>query len=318
MKHLSDYKFDPNISVPDYSRPEYWAALPFKWNTSDSTPIPLQTGSVKDSGVDVFFLHPTTFGSKDETAWNANINDPEINARTDYSTILKQASVFNECRVFAPRYRQANLISYFTTDTESARKAFDISYEDLRKAFQYYLDHYNQGRPIIIASHSQGSTHSQRLLKEFFDNKPLTKKLVVAYVVGMQIPKNYFTALKPCQDSLQTGCFVGWRTYKRGYEPDFIKKENGNSFITNPLTWTQTEEYAPKALNQGGVLFKFNHVQPRVADAQIHDDILWTHKPHFPGSIFYLNRNYHIGDINLYYVNIRENVRARIRAFRKH
>jgi hypothetical protein len=317
MKHVSEYHFDTQITVPDYSRAEYWAAIPFKRNPSDSIPLPLQAGTLKDSGVDVFFLHPTTFASGDDTAWNANINDPVISARTDYTTILYQASAFNECRVFAPRYRQANIRSYFTADTANARKAFDLAYEDLRTAFQYYLDHYNQGRPIIIASHSQGSTHSQRLLKEFFENKPLSKKLVVAYIIGMQIPKNYFTSLNPCKDSSQTGCFAGWRTYKRGYEPDFIKKESGNSYISNPLTWTLTEEYAAQALNLGGVLLKFNRVQPQVADAQIHDDILWTRKPRFPGSIFYLTKNYHIGDINLFYVNIRENIRARVKAFRK-
>jgi hypothetical protein len=45
----------------------------------------------------------------------------------------------------------------------------------VKTAFLYYLQHYNNGRPIIIASHSQGATHGKRLLKEFFDGKELQK-----------------------------------------------------------------------------------------------------------------------------------------------
>jgi hypothetical protein len=316
-KYISAYVSDNKNNLPDYSKPEYWAAHPYKNDPADSVPAPLERNTIKDSVVDVFFLHPTTFGSKTDTNWNADINDAAINARTDYTTILYQASVFNECRVFAPRYRQANISAYFTKDTVESSKAFDLAYNDLKTAFQYYLDHYNNGRPIIIASHSQGSTHAIRLLKEFFDEGPLKSKLVVAYITGMAIPKNYFTTLAPCKDSTQTGCFVGWRTYKKGYEPEYIKKENGNAYVTNPLTWTTTDEYAPRSMNRGAVLTKFNKVSANVADAQIHDDVLWIHRPHFAGSIFYRKKNYHIGDINLFYVNIRDNVRTRINAFWK-
>ena len=246
-KHISEYSNTTGSknSVPDYSRPEYWAANPYKKNLSDSVPAPLRATTIRDSAVDIFFLHPTTYGSKSDTAWNADINDPVINAKTDYSTILYQASAFNECRVFAPRYRQAHIRVYYTTDTEKAISAFDLAYQDIKTAFQYYLDHYNHGHPIIIASHSQGSTHAIRLLKEFFEDKPLKSKLVVAYIVGMAIPKNSFVSLSPCKDSLQTGCFVGWRTFKKGYEPEFVKNEKGDSYVTNPLTWTIGDEYAP-------------------------------------------------------------------------
>lgn len=317
-KHVTKYDFIHGDKIPDYSKLEYWAAHPYKKDPSDSVPQPLQSATIKDSVVDVFFLHPTTYGSGSDTAWNADINDALTNARTDYTTILYQASVFNECRVFAPRYRQAHIRAYFSPDTAGNRRAFDLAYDDIKTAFQYYLDHFNNGRPIVIASHSQGTTHAKRLLKDFFENKPLKNRLVAAYLIGIGIEKEYFTDLQPCRDSSQTGCFVGWRTYKKGYEPGFVKKENGNSFVTNPLTWAITEEYAPKSLNKGGVLRKFNSVVPHVADAQVHENVLWIHKPHFPGSLFYRSKNYHIGDINLFYVNIRENLRTRVSAFWKH
>lgn len=114
---LTGYNFTSADGKPDYSNFNYWAAHPWKNDPSDSVPKPLRKNFVKDSMVDVFFLHPTTLTDKYDSSWNANINDAAINAKTDNSSILYQASVFNEqCRVFAPRYRQAHYRAFFTDE----------------------------------------------------------------------------------------------------------------------------------------------------------------------------------------------------------
>lgn len=314
-KYSDQYPQNKSLEMPDYSELYYWAAHPGKKDPSDSVPMALLKKFSRDTVADVFFLHPTTLTSYDDTSWNADINDPLINAKTDYVPILYQASVFNECRVYAPRYRQAHLRAYYSPDTIANKKAFDLAYEDIRTSFQYYLDHFNNGRPIIIASHSQGSTHAQHLLKDFFDGKPLQNKLVVAYVIGMYIPGNYFEDLKMCTDSLQTGCIAGWRTYKNGYEPDFVIKEKNSGWVTNPLTWNTTEIYAPYKLNKGGVITNFNKLRTGITNAQVHGGVLWIGRPHLPGSFLLNMKNFHVGDINLFYLNIRENVRQRTRAY---
>ena len=145
--------------APDYSNIIYWAAHPYAKDLSDSIPRPLMKEK-RDSMTDVFFVHPTTYlqHKKSPPSWNASINDATINAKTDYSTILYQASVFNaSCRVFAPRYRQAHIAAFFSEDSITTKKAFDTAYADIKNAFKYYLNNENKGRPIIIASHSQGT-----------------------------------------------------------------------------------------------------------------------------------------------------------------
>lgn len=317
--YKTGYNFKCPDSKPDYSSLEYWAAHPWKWDPSDSVPDPLRKNLIKDSSVDVFFIHPTTLTDFNDSSWNAKIDDSLLNSKTDYSTILYQASVFNaNCRVFAPRYRQAHLRIFYNTDKERDSAAFNLAYSDVKNSFEYYLHNFNKGRPIIIASHSQGTVHAGKILKEFFEGKPLKNKLVCAYIIGMPIPEKYFSELQPCNDSLGTGCFVGWRTLKRNYtDTVFVNKENFKSFVTNPLTWTLTDEYAPTILNTGGVLTNFNKLTKRVVDAQIHGNVLWTCKPKFFGNIFLRSKNYHIGDINLFYTNIRNNVRTRIKMFWK-
>jgi len=310
----SQYNFKSKDGIPDYNDLQYWAAHPYKRDPSDSIPLPLRHEPI-DSSVDVFFIHPTTY-TKNMNDDNAVIDDDYINAKTDYSTILYQASVFNgHCRVFAPIYRQASIKIFFDKDENRRKQAFAVAYGDIVKAFEFYMEHWNNGRPLIIAGHSQGSLIAEKLLKDYFEDKPLSKKLVAAYVFGWPIPKEYFSSLKMCNDSSQTGCICSWRTLRNGYVPYFLKEENGNSFVTNPLTWTTDSIYAPRKLNKGSVLFKFNKLYTHTTDGQIANGFLYVRKPKFPWSFLYLTRNYHVGDINLFYLNIRENVRQRVNSF---
>jgi hypothetical protein len=284
-----------------------------KWDPSDSIPKPLQKLK-RDSLVDVFFLHPTMYTKKiTGEKLNAEIDDAYLNAKTDYSSILYQASVFNQhARIYAPRFREAHISAYFPADTPKAKQAFDLAYEDVRAAFDYYLKNFNNDRPIIIASHSQGTTHAIRLLKEYFENKPLQKKLVAAYVVGMVIPKDYFASLKFCEEPQQTGCLCGWRTFRKGYKPPYVETEKGNSLVTNPITWKTDSSYASRKMNAGSVLYKFNKLYKKTTDAQTKEGVLWVRRPKFPWSFLYTTKNYHAGDINLYYMNIKKNLDQRI------
>ncbi len=150
--------------APDYSQEKYWAALPFHEDVTDMTP----RGEVwiDDSlkQVDVFYIYPTLYSHGKD--WNADIDNRSLNRRIDHYPVKYHASIFNHVgRVYVPRYRQAHIDCYSDT-TGSGNKAFELAYGDLRQAFEYYMAHYNQGRPIILASHSQGTTHSRRLLKE--------------------------------------------------------------------------------------------------------------------------------------------------------
>ncbi|HHH50208.1 MAG TPA: DUF3089 domain-containing protein, partial [Saprospiraceae bacterium] len=194
VKPNTNFSKVDSLNAPDYSNLDYWAALPSKKDEADRTPDSSMKDQQATAKVDVFFLHPTTFiKNKKSNLWNASIDDQELNAKTDKSTILNQASIFNGAgRVFAPRYRQAHLAAYYTIDKATAKKALDFAYQDIKAAFEYYLQHYNNGRPIIIASHSQGTTHAGRLISEYFDGKELQKKLVAAYLIGMPVKKDQF------------------------------------------------------------------------------------------------------------------------------
>ncbi len=299
----------------DYSRLSYWAAHPAKHDSADLVPAEVFDDRQDSSVADVFFLHPTTYvGKKAERYWNGPVDDRSLNRRTDETTIRHQASIFNGVgKVYAPRYRQAHLHVYFNKrDFDKVRDAFELAYRDVRNAFLQYLEHWNLGRPIILASHSQGSTHAERLIKEFFDGTQLQDQLVAAYLVGMPIRKGTFKSIVPCQDENAFHCFCSWRTFKAGYVPK--KRVTGDSIaVTNPLNWKTTSEYAPPELNQGGVLRNYHAgIRAGLTDAKIINGLLWAKKPKFPGSFLMTFRNYHVADYNLYWANVRSNARLRL------
>ena len=179
-----------SIKAPDYRQLKNWAASPHKPSPSDLVPSFLSEEDFNKTA-DVFFIHPTTYlcqrhgrcsimldrtemnrmrAQANDEPWNSDTDDTALNAFTDRGTIRMQASVFNRCaRVFAPRYRQAHVKTFFLKPSDAVQAAFDMAYSDIRNAFSYYLEHENNGRPMIIAGHSQGSFHGLRLLREFFD-----------------------------------------------------------------------------------------------------------------------------------------------------
>ena len=305
---------DQPDEVPDYSKLFFWAAHPDKDDPADKSPEGLDVVSQDDLEADVFFVHPTIYTKKAyEDRWNASLNDDKLNKKVDAGTIQYQASAFNQAgKVYAPRYRQAHIDAYFTADSIIAKKVFDLAYEDVKSAFQYYLDHHRDGRPFIIASHSQGTTHCTRLIKEFIDGKSLEKDMVAAYLVGMPVPQSMYTSLEPCQDRDDTGCLISWRTYRKGFIPEKSRLSK-NLILHNPITWATDDSYAAKDDHQGAVLRNFDKVFEQATDAQAQTGlgILWASKPKFPGSFLFTTDNYHVADINFYYVDVRENARLR-------
>jgi hypothetical protein len=267
----------------------------------------------------VFYVHPTTYFWR-LGYWNAPMRLQRLRRYNDRTAVRNQASLFYDVgRLYAPRYRQATLYSFFAPQDPNTQPALDLAYADVKAAFQYYLAHYNHGRPFIVASHSQGTTHARRLLHELVDNNPrLRKQLIAAYLVGGQVTPHEYPHLPALRDSLQVGGIIAWNTALRGtyYGPYH------SLLVTNPLTWTLDSANAPASLNRGGVSLRFRNIDPHPTGAQIHQGLLWVDDPHLSGyrrlrvpGLKELSVSYHIVNYNLFYLNVRENARARVRAW---
>ena len=297
----------------DYAQQNNWAALPGMQDNADWTPKGLQ--NKQDSArVDVFYIHPTT----DVTGFkgNADINEKSINKQTDKFPIKYQASVFNEsCKVYAPRYQQAALNNFFSKNTDRSQEAFNVAYNDIKAAFEYYLQHYNNGRPIIIAGHSQGTKHAQRLLREFFDGKPLQSKLVEAYLIGFPTKETQFQYLKVSEKADTFGGYISYSTFGQDSKIATVVPEYNTAVSVNPLNWTTDKLFVSGSENKGSLSVKSNEIIRTVFGAKNTNGILEIQKPQEGGFVPMVMKNYHLYDYSLFYMNIRENVALRIKKY---
>lgn len=314
------FSLSPCPPPPQYANPDHWSALPTKIDPADDCPRGLENNQA-NAPADVFFVHPTTYTQKPKTEflWNQDLRDASLNKVVDESPIRFQASAFNAAgKIYAPRYRQAHYSVFLTPHKDDKQAALDTAYHDVEQAFLYYLAHWNQGRPLVIASHSQGTIHAARIIKEHILGTPLQKQLVATYLVGMPVPYDSLPGLPACTNDSATGCFLSWSSYERGFVPPYYPLALERAVCVNPISWELNENYVPKTDHAGAVLRPFSHTLPHICDAQVHGGILWITKPKFPGSRFYTDPNYHIGDINLFYLDVRRNATKRVETFLKH
>lgn len=298
---------------PSYSKNESWAVLPGKY-PKDLIQI---TGDYIEKQADVFYIYPTLFSDRKNPSLNADIFDEDFRKEIFQKAIKYQASAWvSSANLYAPFYRQAHYrifsepFSIVDLRNESPGiGAWNLAYEDLKNAFEYYLENYNNGKPIIIATHSQGTMHAIQLMKDYFDEKPLKEKLVAAYLIGIRILPNEFKSIKPMINPDDVGGFVSWNTYKMNNLPK--EKWFKGGVTTNPISWN-TKNYSEEEEHKG-LLFKDGKIYSNALKVEVSDGILWSTVPKIPGRIFLsLVKNYHYADINLFWLDISKNSQKRV------
>ena len=303
--------------TPSYADKASWAALPEIEEGSDLRPDNLVFDDMPPAKrANLFFVHPTTFYSTDN--WNQSIEDENANKLTNDWVMRDQASIFNSCcNVFAPRYRQATLFSFYAG--EDGQKALDLAYEDVKRAFNYFIENYNEGGPFILASHSQGSLHLDRLLKEEISGSELLNQMVAAYPIGYPIDES--NGIPVCESSLEVGCQVSWNTYKESETDnnniDFMTA--GAVICVNPLTWKRDNLMAPATLNLGAISFSNGPTLERgLTGARCEGNKLLVkqvEESKYPDRRSGLGA-YHNYDYSLFHLNIRKNAVERLKKFR--
>lgn len=308
---------------PRYDDEKNWAALPERKDNADIVPKGSnETDNQGSAKVDAFYIHPTSYllGS----GWNASTSNLLANFITDYGMMPQQAAVYNGvAKVYAPRYRQASQgaqVNPFTLQDRA--QALALAYSDVQRAFDHFLDHYNGDRPFIIGSHSQGTTHAIPLLRYLFTERPrAAKRLIAAYVIGNTVDERWLSDLLPvCQSSTDTGCYISWNAIAEGGD-DSHWKSKGQPVCVNPLSWAQNETAVDKSANLGSLPltgpYFLDAPHPQQTGAQCKDGILWITPPSeagydlalFPGG------GYHAYDYNLFWMNLRLNLKERVQAF---
>lgn len=312
-----NYNADSIPEKPNYSNEKHWSALTWRDDVGNKTPSEKIPHNQNNAHIDVFFVHPTTINSKYD-ARNADVNDEKVNEKTDRLPVKHQATVFNGSgKVYAPRYRQANYEVFMNLENPSSQMALGLAYKDVRESFLYYLENWNNGRPFVIAGHSQGTLHAMKLIEEFIDTSALRLQMVAAYLVGMPVMEDKFENVLPCNDEFDTSCFLSWNTMKKKSYPKFYNEYFKGAVCHNPLSWDCKEGYyCRKDYHDGSVPADFKTMFKKRYGAVVADGILWVDAVSLPKMPFTkFVKNWHIGDYNLFYINIRDNFALRVNEY---
>jgi hypothetical protein len=320
--------------APDYARPEAWAALPGR--PSPANYVPEGESSATDAAVDVFFVHPT--GYMKGYDWNSPLDSRSSTEENTKWMMANQASVFNGCcNVYAPRYREASIMSYMAATPDVRKKTMDFAYADVDRAFTYFLEHYSHGRPFIIASHSQGTAHAFHLLQARIDGTPLADRMVAAYLLGGGIENKEADALKSvhvCKDASDLHCMVHWATWGESGTP---YREGGQLVCVNPVSWkrdgamTSAHEHKGAVPTSGSFSVKLwgNDQANNVAFKPLGAALKGYTRAECRGGILFVDdqnsepfgkldmggRNYHGLDYPLFAIDIRDNAIDRVKTY---
>ena len=237
------------------------------------------------------------------------------------------SSLLADCRICA---YNINGNRVFKTVLDKGYTLFStIPYADVTAALDYYFENYNNGRPFIIAGHSQGSGIVSLVLKDYFKkHTDYYERMIAAYVIGFSITKDYLEEnphLKFANGEYDTGVIISWNTEGPKNEEQNVNNVVilPNAISINPLNWKLDETYAPASKNLGSRILNEKTVEYEIKDVGADAKLVLSRgsiltNAHFEpvGGDAFGPQSYHNGDYALYYNNIKENVAKRIESYK--
>ena len=292
-----------SASVVDYSDESNWAILPEN----------------PDKCVDTFFVAPTASNSD---TFLMDMLDQKSRKSFLGASMMEKGIYDDETNFYAPYYSQITLEAYGLSEEE--REPYLVSaYHDVELAFSYYMETYNQGRPIILAGFSQGADLVKRLL---INHPEIQDKLVAAYIIGWNLTEEELQAyphLKMAKGADDTGVIISFCSEAASLNTSIIVPNK--TYGINPLNWKTDGTIAVKEENAGACFTDYSgeivSEIPNLCGAYL-DPTRGTLKviditpTEYPAILSFLEEgNYHIYDYQFFYRNLEENVQNRIQTY---
>lgn len=277
--------------------------------------------------VDCFLICPTIYFAQDGQ-YNMGLEDEEIKQSFVGALNMEKGIYAEQCRMYAPYYRQAALEAY-DLSKEEAEECFELAYQDVEDAFFYYMEHENEGRPFVLAGFSQGADMCLRLMKENFDEAKYQDKLVACYAIGWRITEEEmaeYPHLKFATGESDTGVIIAFNSEAENIDDSLMIPKGTKTLAINPLNWKTDGTVADKDLNLGACFTKYSgEIKteiPQLTGAYIDEErgalkiTDLTPEEYPPILNIFEDGIYHLYDYEFFFRNLQQNVKVRCDAFR--
>lgn len=295
----------------NYCQAEHWLKLP----------------TAIDKEVDVFYVYPTAWSKADPSDPNiCAIDNPSMLAGAA-SAYGRQATAFEPVgNVYAPYYHQADgPYSLSLPPDEREELIASVPAADVTDAFEYYLKHYNNGRPFLLVGHSQGAQVLTLLLSGYLRDHPhVYERMIAAYVIGYSVTTDYLQKnphLRFAEGPDDTGVIVSYNTLAPDVDLKKVPFLLPGAVAINPINWTLSETLATTGEGLGSYMPDANkifHQVSQYADARVDTSIGVVFCSTAVDSELMLGFGpgiYHSYDIPFYYFNLRANAAHRTAKF---
>ena len=295
----------------DYGDPQNWVYL----GSEDG-----------ETTVDVFFIAPSAFGGK-EGSYIMDLTNEKARANFTGVINMEKGIYDRNTRFYAPVYRQVGYRVCGLPDAE-AEPMMQSAFADVKDAFIYYMEHWNGGRPFILAGFSQGADMAIRLMKDCFGDETLQKQLIACYAIGWRLTEEetaQWPQLRAAQGEKDTGVIISFNTEAEEVGDSIMIPAGTKTLAINPLNWKTDGELAGKEMNLGACFTDY--------DGNISDEV-----PELTGAYLDAERGalkvtdidpevynatlsilapgvYHVYDYQFFYRNLEKNVQDRIQAY---
>lgn len=190
--------------------------------------------------IDVIYLVSTEVFSAVDSAgnvvWQSQLTPADRTSITGEMAWIEQNMFYDNFNIVAPYYHQ------FTFDaiTKLTQNQFDSIYKkvaiDVCEAFDYYMEHNNQGRRFILAGFSQGAMLTLDLLRHMTDKQ--YEHMIACYTLGYRLSTAdlQHPHIKAAQGEKDNGVVISFNSTQ---SPDAIWPlvSEGAATCINPVNW---------------------------------------------------------------------------------
>ena len=250
MKYIARIFLAALTLVAALSCSEAGDGAPSRWGDASSWYV--GSNAVPDS-VDVFYLVSTNvlsaYDADSNEVYRANLTAEDLGYLDQEIDFVHENIFGQDFNFFSPYYHQ------FTMDAtklpeEEFRTVFSEVSAEACEAFDYYMEHMNNGRRFILAGFSQGAMLTLEVLKHMTDEQ--YNRMVATYAMGYRLSEEDLENphIKAAQGESDTQVVVSFNSVlsEDGIWP-FV---SGNSVTCiNPVNWTTDSTAADFTYTEG-------------------------------------------------------------------